>query len=77
MDGSAATAAIRTIEKDRGVSKPSYILALTGLAAEKDRKLAFDSGVDYFLTKPVSLKELGHVIDEWGKQNQKACNGDS
>jgi CheY-like chemotaxis protein len=64
MDGSAATAAIRTIERERGC-RPSYIVALTGLAADKDRQIAFDSGVDHFLTKPVSLKQLGMVIDDW------------
>jgi CheY-like chemotaxis protein len=64
MDGSSATAAIRTIEKERG-RKRAYIVALTGLAAEKDRQIAFDSGVDHFLTKPVSLKKLGEVIEEW------------
>jgi CheY-like chemotaxis protein len=64
MDGSAATAAIRTIERERG-SRASYIVALTGLAADKDRQIAFDSGVDHFLTKPVSLKQLGIVIDDW------------
>jgi CheY-like chemotaxis protein len=65
MDGSAATAAIRTIEKDRGTNKPSFIVALTGLAAENDKRRAFESGVDHFLTKPVSLKLLGAVIDDW------------
>jgi CheY-like chemotaxis protein len=67
MDGSAATAAIRTIERERDSERSAYIVALTGLAADKDRQLAFDSGVDHFLTKPVSLKQLGSVIDDWGR----------
>jgi CheY-like chemotaxis protein len=67
MDGSAATAAIRSIERDRGTDRPAYIIALTGLAAEDDKRRAFESGVDHFLTKPVSLKLLGEVIDEWEK----------
>ena len=66
MDGSTATAAIRTIERERGTNKKSFIVALTGLAADKDRELAFESGVDQFLTKPVSLKKLGCVINDWG-----------
>jgi CheY-like chemotaxis protein len=65
MDGSAATEAIRNIERERGTRSPAYIVALTGLAADNDRAVAFDSGVDHFLTKPVSLKLLGGVIDEW------------
>jgi CheY-like chemotaxis protein len=72
MDGSAATAAIRTIERDRQTNSPAYIVALTGLAADKDRQLAFDSGVDHFLTKPVSLKLLGAVVDNWEKKDVKS-----
>jgi CheY-like chemotaxis protein len=69
MDGSAATAAIRSIEQDRNANRPAYIVALTGLAAEKDRQLAFESGVDHFLTKPVSLKQLDIVVEDWEKRN--------
>jgi len=65
MDGSAATAAIRALELARETTHPAFIVALTGLAADKDRKLAFESGVDHFLTKPVSLKQLGVVINDW------------
>jgi len=68
MDGWAATAAIRNIEHDRATVSSAYIVALTGLAAERDRQLAFESGVDHFLTKPVSLKQLGLVIDDWQKR---------
>lgn len=68
MDGSSATAAIRTIESERG-EKRAYIVALTGLAADKDRQVAFESGVDYFLTKPVSLKKLGEVVEDWEREN--------
>ena len=77
MDGSAATAAIRTIERERDSARSAYIVALTGLAADKDRQLAFDSGVDHFITKPVSLKQLGSVIDDWRKygvlEGKSAC----
>lgn len=71
MDGSAATAAIRKIEQSRPDVTPAYIVALTGLATDMDKKLAFESGVDGFLTKPVSLKELVGVINNWeGKNNR-------
>jgi len=68
MDGDAATRAIRRMEKERS-QPPAYIVALTGLSAEKDRAVAFESGVDKFLTKPVSLKQLGIVIDQWNLRN--------
>jgi CheY-like chemotaxis protein len=74
MDGWAATAAIRSIERDRRTISAAYIVALTGLAADRDRQLAFESGVDHFLTKPVSLKQLGVVIDDWEKRDLAKVN---
>lgn len=68
MDGSEATCAIRAIERERKTNPPAYIVALTGLAADKDRQMAFDAGIDHFLTKPVSLKQLGVVVDDWEKR---------
>ncbi|CAG8529399.1 16894_t:CDS:2 [Acaulospora colombiana] len=41
------------------------IFALTGLASDEDKDIAFESGVDEFLTKPVSLKTLDRVIKRW------------
>ena len=76
MDGWAATAAIRNIEQDREIMSSAYIVALTGLAAERDRELAFESGVDHFLTKPVSLKQLGMVIDDWEKRDLARVKSD-
>ncbi|KAF9290342.1 His Kinase A domain containing protein, partial [Mortierella alpina] len=42
--------------------RPTTIFALTGLAADEDKRLAFECGVDGYLTKPVSLKELGSLL---------------
>jgi CheY-like chemotaxis protein len=42
------------------------ILALTGLATEGDKKMAFASGVDGYLVKPVSLKTLSSVFKKVG-----------
>lgn len=69
MDGSEATSAIRNIEKSRPDIRPAYIVALTGLATDMDNKLAFESGVDGLLTKPVSLRELVGVINDWERKN--------
>ncbi|KAF9117045.1 His Kinase A domain containing protein [Mortierella sp. AM989] len=41
---------------------PTTIFALTGLAADEDKRLAFECGVDGYLTKPVSLKTLGALM---------------
>jgi CheY-like chemotaxis protein len=64
MNGSEATAQIREIERERGNTK-AHIIALTGLAGPEYREEAFRAGMDDFLTKPVSLKHLGELIDSW------------
>lgn len=45
--------------------KAALIIALTGLASERDQKEAFRCGVDIFLTKPVSFKNVGALLDRW------------
>ena len=72
MNGFEATRAIRDIEEarshnNRDVKKraPALIIALTGLASSRDQSEAFTSGVDLFMTKPVSFKEVGRLLDNW------------
>jgi CheY-like chemotaxis protein len=65
MDGFAATRRIRDIEKERGYREPAQtavIVALTGLASERDEKEAFGAGVDVFMTKPVQFSELSKLV---------------
>jgi CheY-like chemotaxis protein len=76
MDGSAATAAIRKIEESRPEVPPAYIVALTGLATDLDKKLAFEAGMDRFLTKPVSLKELLGAIHDWKRRGYTGSKKD-
>ncbi|KAJ5181626.1 hypothetical protein N7449_011773 [Penicillium cf. viridicatum] len=65
MDGFEATRAIRAIEKERDDCIPATIIALTGLSSSRDESRALDSGVDLFLMKPVSFREVSRLIDEW------------
>lgn len=65
MDGLEATRHIRAYEKQNGW-EPALVIALTGLGSAKKQQEAFASGIDLFLTKPVPLKELGHILDERG-----------
>ncbi|KAL9105158.1 MAG: hypothetical protein Q9187_008796, partial [Circinaria calcarea] len=76
MDGFEATRAIRELEESRREarlmasdaserSSPALIIALTGLASSKDQSEAFTSGVDLFMTKPISFKEIGRLLDNW------------
>lgn len=81
MNGFEATRAIRNIEHTRNAiihgpggsegvkEKRALIIALTGLASSRDQTEAFNSGVDLFLTKPVSFKEVGRILDNWEMQN--------
>lgn len=70
MNGFEATRAIRQIEQSRRTSgpddsAPALIIALTGLASSRDQSEAFTSGVDLFMTKPVSFKEVGRLLSNW------------
>jgi signal transduction histidine kinase/CheY-like chemotaxis protein len=67
MDGFEATRAIRAIERNRDGCVPAKIIAFTGLSSSRDKSRALESGVDLFLTKPASLKEISRLVDEWKK----------
>jgi CheY-like chemotaxis protein len=77
LDGFGATREIRQFEKARGEGEgegrkeggkgkgPALIIALTGLASSKDQAEAAECGIDLFMTKPVALKEVGKLLDNW------------
>lgn len=50
---------------------PALIVALTGLANSQDQRSAFESGVDFFMTKPVKFKEIGRLLEDWCKQKEE------
>ncbi|KAJ5538332.1 CheY-like superfamily [Penicillium frequentans] len=62
MDGFEATKAIRIIESKRGTSSPAHIIALTGLGSDEHIRKAFAAGVNVFLRKPASLKDILAVV---------------
>lgn len=61
MDGLEATRLIRAHEFKTQLQAVA-IVALTGLASESTHEEALQSGVDVFLTKPVSLKTLSKIL---------------
>lgn len=65
MNGFEATRAIRALERERDGCGPATIIALTGLTSARDETEALSSGVDLFLTKPISFKEVSRLLDEW------------
>lgn len=69
MNGFEATRAIRSLERenDGDGRRPAIIIALTGLSSSRDESEALASGVNLFLTKPVSFKEVSRLLDRWEK----------
>ncbi len=62
MDGLEATRKIRTLGN---VPTELPIIALTANAFDDDRNACFDSGMNDFMTKPVSAEELSEMVDRW------------
>jgi PAS domain S-box-containing protein len=62
MDGFGLTAAIRAAEKETGRHLPIIAVTANALRGEADRCLA--SGMDDYLTKPVTLAALGRMLDK-------------
>jgi CheY-like chemotaxis protein len=61
MGGLESTRKIREFEMEHGLQK-STIVALTGLASEKDQQDAVDAGVDMYLVKPVKFADIKRVF---------------
>ncbi|KAJ5162206.1 hypothetical protein N7492_007598 [Penicillium capsulatum] len=73
MNGFEATRAIRSLERENEGDgrRPAIIIALTGLSSSRDESEALASGVDLFLTKPVSFKEVSRLLGEWEKDGME------
>lgn len=72
MSGVESTREIRALERNLpGQHKPAFIIALTGLAAGSDREEAFDAGVDAFMVKPVSFKDLEKMLKQHVKEGAR------
>jgi len=63
MDGFYSTREIRHREQNRSERIP--VVALTARAMRGDRKLCENAGMDDYLTKPISIKELRSVLQKW------------
>lgn len=70
MDGFEAARTIRFLEKENRTWRRATIIALTGLSSPRDEADALTSGVDLFLTKPVSFKSVARLVDEWEEKRR-------
>ena len=64
IDGFQATAAIREKEKTNG--KHLLIIAMTAHALESDREKCLAAGMDGYIPKPISAKEMFDAIEATG-----------
>ena len=71
MDGLESTRKIRALG---GAHKDIPIVALTANAFDDDRNACFDSGMNDFMTKPVSAEELQEMVLNWTKERQKMAS---
>jgi signal transduction histidine kinase len=62
VDGFEATRHIRNMEETIGTHIP--IIAMTAHAMKGDREKCLESGMDYYITKPVDSKELIELIQK-------------
>ena len=62
MDGLESTRKIRDLPN---VPSDLPIVALTANAFDDDRNACFDSGMNDFMTKPVSAEELSEMVTRW------------
>nr|WP_290447240.1 MULTISPECIES: response regulator [unclassified Pseudomonas] len=64
MDGRQATETIRDWEEERQNS-PMPIVALTAHAMANEKRSLLQSGMDDYLTKPISERQLAQVVLKW------------
>lgn len=68
MDGTAATQKIRLIEKENDYEKVP-IFALTANAMKEHKNMCIESGMDGYLSKPLTSSKLENVLQEHAKQH--------
>jgi CheY-like chemotaxis protein len=75
MNGFEATRAIRHHESKSSPPRTAMIIALTGLASGRDQSEGILAGFDIYMTKPVSFKDLGKLLDSWEANRNSYSEG--
>ncbi|WP_163833200.1 response regulator [Spartinivicinus ruber] len=65
MDGFKATEIIRQLENDSAEERPTPIIALTANAVNDEQQRCLAAGMDEFISKPVTIKQLTAVLQRY------------
>jgi CheY-like chemotaxis protein len=65
MDGFAATALIRTRQREATLRRDLPVVALTANAVESDRESCLAAGMDDYLSKPFTREQLASILMRW------------
>lgn len=64
MDGITATKAIRKIEKEKKLSNPVHIIAITANSLRDDRMKCIEAGMDDYLSKPFNMDKFPLILSQ-------------
>ena len=65
MDGFEATKKIREIEREREVTNPVLIIALTANAGKDDKDKCLKYGMNDFVSKPIKRETIENGLNRW------------
>jgi osomolarity two-component system sensor histidine kinase NIK1 len=65
MDGYEITRAIREMEKQNNIENPVPIIALTANTYDNDKEKCFNAGMNDYLSKPFTSKQLIDMIAKY------------
>lgn len=65
LDGYGLVRKIRQLEAETGDSPPLPIIAMTADVTVEGKNRCFEAGMDDWVTKPMTLKQLGDKIQQW------------